>query len=83
MIQPIAARLWGSNTGGKPRAHTERLRHEKFEYGLSLVLQACETAAEFDVPYLSPERIAKANAQIETATRNLAALKRRIAEVRA
>lgn len=82
LVEPIVARIWGNGAKGSTRENVERLRNERFEHAFGLLLQACETVAAFDIPYLSEARVGEACAQLDTATRNLAALKRRISEVR-
>lgn len=84
LIEPVANRLWGAmkDRGGfRDRHAIERARMEHFDHVLGLLEQACSTAAELDVPYLSEGRAAKAIEQVDQAVRNLSALKRHISEV--
>jgi hypothetical protein len=82
LVEPIATKVWGTNVKGHSRGRVERNRITQFEHGFGMTLQACETAAGFDVPYLSEQRVRQALDQLEIAVKNLAVLKRRIAEIR-
>jgi hypothetical protein len=82
LIEPIVTKVWGGNSRGHSRGRVESNRITQFEHGFGMTLQACQTAADFDVPYLSEDRVRQALAQLDLAVKNLAVLKRRIAEIR-
>lgn len=57
-------------------------RIAQFDHAFGLMAQACETMAEYEIPYLSASRIDQCINQIDDAMHNLAAMRRRFTEVR-
>ena len=81
MAEPVARRVWGEETRGSQKKDLERKRLDRFEHAFGILMQACETGSEIDLPYLSAERAEQALAQLTAAGGQLRALGDRIKEL--
>jgi hypothetical protein len=81
MAEPVARRVWGEETRGSHKRDLERKRLDRFEHAFGILMQACETGSEIDVPYLDRERAEQALAQLTAAGGQLRSLGERIKEL--
>lgn len=80
IAEPLANRVWGDNTKqgfiGIPKK-----RLDQFEHSLGIVMQACMTTDEIELPYLTADRAKKAARQISAARGALERFAARIKEI--
>lgn len=81
MIQPIAARVWGTKPKTKPLAEIDAARMEQFDHGFTVAMGMCTSVLEIEIPYLSKARADKAKGEIDEAITCLKKLQKRIKEL--
>jgi hypothetical protein len=79
-VEKLAERVWGSERRlGLLNITSKRL--EQFERSLGIVIQACLTTDEINLPYLSDDRAKKAVREISSARSALLRFAQRIKEI--
>lgn len=80
IAQPVAVKVWGRDQRwDRPFTLADR-RIEKFERTFGIVIQACLTTEEIELPYLSAEKVSQSIKEIAHARQALAAFSARIKE---
>ena len=66
-VSAIADRLWGeplARQGGIPRERIQEIRTAHFDRAVGTLLQVCGSAADIEVPYLSPKKLRDIDRQL-------------------
>lgn len=80
LIESIVVRIWGVRVG-KDRTTAEANRIESFERALGILIQACTTTEEIELPYLTITRAKEVARQIGIARGALQRFAQRIKEI--
>ena len=81
MLEPVSVKFWGTayRVGGLSVIANKRL--DRFENTFAIIMQACMTTDEVEVPYLSAERVQRADLEITRAQKALRAFAARLKEI--
>lgn len=83
IVEPTAAKVWGTPARGTRLSGLAERRVERFEQTFGIVIQSCLTTEEVEVPYLSVEQVNQFTKEIHRARKALAAFASRIEEIHA
>lgn len=80
-VEHIVQRIWGGAKDRKGKGDAEKRRLGAFERAYGVIITTCASAAQIDVPHLSPDRAREAVRALGEAAANIRLLRAKIEEI--